>query len=177
MSAVTAKREQVTQGCPKRMEFGPCGGVKVDGQCEMRPGPCMFTATVPWSGPEVDAPPVASPPLVLADFSCAPFDAADAQRVAAVLGPACDAVLVGDHQNRPGFPPTLMGRLLLDSGRWPDDRPGEYTRSSPNEPSWGRCFRCRRSEPAVSGAPANCTRTQGASTSPVTMPGLCKHLK
>jgi methylenetetrahydrofolate reductase (NADPH) len=119
MSAVTAKREQVTQGCPKRMEFGPCGGVKVDGQCEMRPGPCMFTATVPWSGPEVDAPPVASPPLVLADFSCAPFDAADAQRVAAVLGPACDAVLVGDHQNRPDFPPTLMGRLLLDSGAAP----------------------------------------------------------
>jgi methylenetetrahydrofolate reductase (NADPH) len=35
---------------------------------------------------------------------------------AAVLGPSCDAVLVGEHQNRPDFPPTLMGRLLLDSG-------------------------------------------------------------
>ena len=31
----------------------------------------------------------------------------------------CDAVLVGEHQNKPEFPPTLMGRLLLDAGVTP----------------------------------------------------------
>ena len=38
---------------------------------------------------------------------------------AAILATSCDAVLVGEHQNRPDFPPTLMGRLLLDSGVQP----------------------------------------------------------
>ena len=55
-------------------------------------------------------------PLILTDFSCTPFDPADLAATAAVLAPSCDAVLVGEHQNRPDFPPTLMGRLLLDSG-------------------------------------------------------------
>jgi len=34
---------------------------------------------------------------------------------AAILSPSRDAVLVGEHQNKPDFPPTLMGRLLLDA--------------------------------------------------------------
>ena len=54
--------------------------------------------------------------MILSDFSCNPFDPADLAATAAVLASSCDAVLVGEHQNRPDFPPTLMARLLLDSG-------------------------------------------------------------
>ncbi len=106
------------QGCPKRMDFGPCGGVRSDGQCEMRPGDCVFPEAVLWTGPDIAAPTV-RPPLVLTDFSCMPFDPADVARVAATLAPSCDAVLVGEHQNRPDFPPTLMSRMLLDGGVTP----------------------------------------------------------
>ncbi|MEZ0341353.1 methylenetetrahydrofolate reductase [Mycobacterium sp. pV006] len=101
------------------MHYGPCGGVRLDGQCEMRPGPCAFPDIVLWPQ-ECDHPgPMPRPPLVLADFSCAPFDAEDARSVAAHLAPSCDAVLVGEHQNRPDFPPTLLSRLIIDGGAQP----------------------------------------------------------
>ncbi len=97
------------------MEFGPCGGVRPDGQCEMRSGNCVFADVVPWAGPEVAADPVRAP-SILTDFSCASFDPADVATTAAILAGTCDAVLVGEHHNRPDFPPTVMSRLLLDCG-------------------------------------------------------------
>ncbi|WP_232064628.1 methylenetetrahydrofolate reductase [Mycobacterium cookii] len=97
------------------MQFGPCGGVRPDGQCEMRPGPCTFSDVVAWSGDRPATRP-ARAPLVLTDFSCLPFNRDDVAATAAVLAPGCDAVLVGEHQNRPDFPPTLMGSFLLDAG-------------------------------------------------------------
>jgi methylenetetrahydrofolate reductase (NADPH) len=104
--------------CPKQMTFGPCGGVRADGQCEMRPGPCAFAGVVPWSGAEPELK-RGRAPLVLTDFSCAPFDEGDVAATAAVLAPACDAVLVGEHQNKPDFSPTLMGSLLVGAGLAP----------------------------------------------------------
>ncbi len=102
-------------GCPKRMQFGPCGGVRPDGRCEMNPDPCVFDDVVPWSGVQLAPRPVHAP-LVLTDFSCTPFDRDDVAATAAILAPGSDAVLVGEHQNKPDFPPTLMGSLLLDAG-------------------------------------------------------------
>jgi 5,10-methylenetetrahydrofolate reductase len=84
----------------------------------MRPGPCTFPDTVVWTG-SVAAPKVVRAPLILTDFSCAPFDPAEVAATAAILRSSCDAVLVGEHQNRPDYPPTLMARLLLDAGATP----------------------------------------------------------
>ena len=64
-------------------------------------------------------PPVTGRPVVLTDFSVRPFDAASVAAVARVLAGSCDGVLVGEHQNRPDFPPTLMARLIRDAGRAP----------------------------------------------------------
>lgn len=38
--------------CPKHMEYGPCGGVELDGTCEVAPHPCVFLdePTVRWHG-------------------------------------------------------------------------------------------------------------------------------
>ncbi|WP_238888452.1 methylenetetrahydrofolate reductase C-terminal domain-containing protein [Mycobacterium sp. IDR2000157661] len=107
-----------TLACPKKMLFGPCGGVRPDGQCEMRDGPCAFPSVVAWTGLEPRPTPVPAP-TVLTDFSCMPFDEADVAATAGVLAPSCDAVLVGEHQNKPDFPPTMMARLLLDAGVTP----------------------------------------------------------
>lgn len=104
--------------CPKRMEFGPCGGVRPDGQCEMRPGPCAFDEVVLWPANHAASQHIRAP-QILTDFSCAPFDRNDLAATAAVLARGCDAVLVGEHQNKPDFPPTLMGSLLLAAGVTP----------------------------------------------------------
>jgi methylenetetrahydrofolate reductase (NADPH) len=114
--------------CPKRMEYGPCGGVHEDHSCEMAPVPCPFAtagAVVPWTERARERPDVAAPlpgtgrPVVLTDFTVHPFDAGSVAAVAAALAGSCDGVLVGEHQNRPDFPPTLMTRLLRDAGHAP----------------------------------------------------------
>jgi methylenetetrahydrofolate reductase (NADPH) len=104
--------------CPKKMIFGPCGGVRADGSCEMAPRPCVFVGLVDqepvsW-GPATRGP--APAPLVLTDLSTPAADAATLTATAAILAPSCDAVLVGDHQDRPDFPPSLLARLIADCG-------------------------------------------------------------
>jgi methylenetetrahydrofolate reductase (NADPH) len=97
------------------MVFGPCGGVRPDGGCEMAAHPCVFDEVV--TPPTARAGrPLAREPLVLSDFSSPPFDPVALTRIAATLAPAADAVLVGEHQNAPDFPPTLLAAMLTDAG-------------------------------------------------------------
>jgi methylenetetrahydrofolate reductase (NADPH) len=102
--------------CPKRMVMGPCGGVQADGSCEVAPRPCVFPSPVEWAGPVPAPAPLRTVPRILTDFSSQPWSAAMLGAVAAVLAPACDAVLVGEHQDQPSFPPTLHASLLMAAG-------------------------------------------------------------
>src|ERR1700712_1975600 len=117
-------------GCPKRMVFGPCGGVRDDGRCELAEHPCVFLAPpLPrWTAPTPEAPaprpgglldPARRGPVVLTDLTVAPFDPASVRTVVAALAPVSDGLLIGDHQNRPDLPPTLMAAEGLAAGGRP----------------------------------------------------------
>ena len=69
--------------------------------------------------PEVPAVPPAAVPLVLTDLSVPAADAGALARTARRLAPACDALLVGDHQDRPDFPPSMLARMIADAGGRP----------------------------------------------------------
>jgi len=103
------------------MVFGPCGGVRVDGGCEMAAMPCVFATldSAPAGSWPAEPRQAMEAPLVLTDLSVPPGDAVSLSSVARVLAPSCDAVLVGDHQDRPDFPPTMLARLLDEAGAHP----------------------------------------------------------
>lgn len=119
-------------GCPKLMTFGPCGGVRDDDSCELDARPCPFAGpeaqVVPWDREPVPVPvPATSPgsallasartgPVVLTDLTIPAYDADGLAAVTGILAGSCDAVLVGEHQNRPDFPPTLMAALIAQAG-------------------------------------------------------------
>ncbi len=109
---------RLRQGCPKHMVMGPCGGVREDGGCEVIPEPCVFGTPATWPDP-VPAVPLSRTPLILADYTAAPYSVPMLTTVAGTLAAGCDAVLVGEHQNRPDFPPTLLASLLQAAGASP----------------------------------------------------------
>lgn len=106
------------QGCPKHMVMGPCGGVRADGGCEVRPYPCVFPDPVPWPDP-VPCVPLDQVPLILTDFTSEPYSVRAHAAVAGILAPVSDAVLVGEHQDRPDFPPAQLASILQQSGARP----------------------------------------------------------
>lgn len=120
-------------GCPKHMTFGPCGGVRDDASCEMYAWPCPFATRgepVPWPGPATPETPANPSPsaflaalatgrAIVTDLSLPPYDASAVAEMTEVLRTSCDSFLIGEHQDRPDFPPTLMTRLIRDAGGVP----------------------------------------------------------
>jgi len=104
-------------GCPKRMVHGPCGGVRPDGRCEVAEHPCVFLDLVaPPPVPPVAAIPPPAVPQVLTDLSVPPSDRDTLARTARRLAGSADALLVGDHQDRPDFSPSVLARLIAQEG-------------------------------------------------------------
>ncbi|MGY1689343.1 methylenetetrahydrofolate reductase C-terminal domain-containing protein [Geodermatophilus sp. SYSU D01105] len=117
-------------GCPKRMVFGPCGGVRDDERCEVAEHRCVFLdePAPPWDAPRPDpAPPplgslldsARSRPVVLTDLTVPPYDPLALRRVVGVLAPVSDGLLAGEHANRPDLPPTLFAAEVRDAGGRP----------------------------------------------------------
>ena len=126
--------------CPKRMEYGPCGGVEFDGTCEVAPHPCVFLdlPTVRWHGIASTEPPghsdpvppapvsagavdmralLATRPVVVADFPARALDAASIDECGGILAGSVDAVLAGDAGSaRVQFPPAYRASLIMATG-------------------------------------------------------------
>ena len=100
------------------MAMGPCGGVRSDGGCEVGPYPCVFPVPVAWPDP-VPPVPLETVPMILTDFSSEPYSVPAHAAVAAILAPVSDAVLVGEHQDRPDFPPAQLASILQQAGARP----------------------------------------------------------
>lgn len=121
--------------CPKRMEYGPCGGVGFDGSCEIDAAHrCAFLhrPTVPWTG--VDRTVAVMPgsrtaaaaatlaalgtrPWVVADLPARALSVASIDSCAAILAGEVDAVLAGDAGSaRVQFPPAYRAHLLQSRG-------------------------------------------------------------
>ncbi len=116
--------------CPKHMEYGPCGGVRFDGGCEVSPHRCVFLErpTVRWHGDLEPPKPasaaatamrelVATRQIVVGDFPARALDAASIAECGAILAGQVDAVLAGDAGNaRVQFPPAYRAHLIRSTG-------------------------------------------------------------
>jgi 5,10-methylenetetrahydrofolate reductase len=86
----------------------------------MAPHPCAFLdLAYPPPVTPVPARPLPDVPLVLTDLSVPPSDRQSLTATARRLAGSCDALLVGDHQDRPDFAPTVLARLIADAGSRP----------------------------------------------------------
>lgn len=116
----------VEERCPKHMVYGPCGGVRSTGACELDGDlPCPFVtgSLRTWAGPAQTPLDTGLPPvdhhIVMSDLRVPAFDAEGIRKVATILAATSDVILVGDHQNRPDFPPSFVAALLLEVGAQP----------------------------------------------------------
>jgi methylenetetrahydrofolate reductase (NADPH) len=112
------------------MTYGPCGGVGLDGSCEVRPSPCVFLdlPLTRWPGRTPSAGSVspageellaiaARRPLVITGMPAAPVSSASIAECAALMRGSVDAVLAGDSAtSRVQFPPAYRSRVIQDHG-------------------------------------------------------------
>ena len=81
---------------------------------------CVFdTAPVPPTLEPAPVPVRLPRPFLLADWGVPGGSEADQRVAAGRLAEVADAVLAGDHQDRPEFPPTQLARLAHDAGATP----------------------------------------------------------
>jgi 5,10-methylenetetrahydrofolate reductase len=123
----------MTTDCPKRMTYGPCGGVEPDGGCEVPDHPgrrCVFVdgPVVHWPARPAVSQPAISPlatalgvstdrPVVIADLPARALDVDSLRRSASRLAGQVDAVLLGDHGGeRVQLPPALRAGLVQAEG-------------------------------------------------------------
>jgi 5,10-methylenetetrahydrofolate reductase len=115
------------EGCPKRMVFGPCGGVRDDERCEVAEYRCAFLGQPPVAWPNDPLPVPAPRPgglldlartraVVLTDLTVVPYDPDSLRRVVGILGPVSDGLLMGEHANRPDFPPAIVAAEVQAAG-------------------------------------------------------------
>jgi len=116
----------VVESCPKRMVYGPCGGVRAEGRCEVDDRACPFVGEAPvrWSGPDVTASATTSLPqrddgLIVTDLRVRPFDRHSIAEVVGRLRVSSDLVLVGDHHSRADYPPSFLAELIIGEGGAP----------------------------------------------------------
>ena len=115
--------------CPKHMVFGPCGGVRDGGACEVAEDPCVFLerSPLPWPEPvergaqlptaEAMRKRLRAGRVVVADIPARPLDAGSLRRSAQRLSGAVDAVLLGDSPaQRVQFPPVYRAQLVAGEG-------------------------------------------------------------
>lgn len=116
--------------CPKHMTYGPCGGVRASGECEIGGLACPFvSAPLPvWSAPKGGSTTTANPAAlrlraslargqaVVGDLPARPLDSASLRECAATLADI-DAVLLGDSpRDRTQFPPAHRAGLVQAAG-------------------------------------------------------------
>jgi 5,10-methylenetetrahydrofolate reductase len=118
-------------GCPKRMVFGPCGGVRPGGRCEVDDRRCPFVddPAPRWPGGRegtglavrapVDPLGRAGTPLVVCDARPPEATLAAARALGRDHAGWCDAVLIGEHHDRVDLPGSVLAAAAIDGGARP----------------------------------------------------------
>lgn len=126
----------IPPACPKRMEYGPCGGVDFTGRCEVAEHRCVFldVPAVRWAGIDHDPRQRPTPgartagardtldlletrQIVVVDWPARALSVDSIDECAAALEGHVDAVLAGDAgTDRVQYPPAYRAHLIQRRG-------------------------------------------------------------